>query len=212
MWAASSASLSTAAASAPPASSGTATASVAATGGARHRANEAFEHSGDLVATVGEVVVVDVVFQIAAEDQHVAERLEAGLGEVVVMGLVSGAAALEALGDRFGNLNGGLLHHGRETLLLLRRDPGGDLEDAEDEGVGLLPDLHLLERGDAVAVTAAAVAGAITVSVAAVFAGFAVVTWGVCRGGLVVHRGFSGVEVTGTDRGVRRGSKDVGTL
>jgi hypothetical protein len=29
---------------------------------------------------------------------------------------------------------------------------------------------------------------------------------------LVVHRGFSGVEVTGTDRGVRRGSKDVGTL
>src|SRR4051812_43684778 len=67
--------------------------------GAGHGTHEPFEHAGDLVAAVREVVEVEVELEVAAEDEVVPQPLQGGLGHVVVVCLVARAAPAEALGD-----------------------------------------------------------------------------------------------------------------
>src|SRR5687768_14430850 len=62
--------------SAPAAAPATPPATSATPASARHRPHQAVEHARHLVAAVGEVVVVDFVFEVAAQDQHVPQGLE----------------------------------------------------------------------------------------------------------------------------------------
>src|SRR5688572_18349730 len=64
---------SAAAAAAPPPAP---TAAPAPRASARHRAHQPVEHARNLVAAIREVVVIDLVLQVTAEDQHVPKRLE----------------------------------------------------------------------------------------------------------------------------------------
>jgi hypothetical protein len=131
-----------------PAAPASAPAPAAAFDMAGHGAHQPLQHARHLIATIGQVVVIQLIFQIAAENEVIPQGFQGALRQVVIVRLVARTAAFEPFGDVLGHFNGRALHRQRQPFLLLGRQPGRHLKDAQHQGVRFLPNFHLLKAAD----------------------------------------------------------------
>src|SRR5688572_28887352 len=73
-----------------------------------HRTDEPVEHPRNLLAPHPQDLKLDFELQVPPQDQHVPQRLQRRLRQVVIVRLVPRPPPLETLRDRLRHLNGSL--------------------------------------------------------------------------------------------------------